>query len=274
MGAARKDKKVSDDRPIGIMDSGVGGLTVARELFRTLPAERFIYFGDTARVPYGGKSAETLLGYGREIISFLLEKGVKAVVVACGTISSNAINTLRSEFDIPLIDVVEPGVAACAAQGPERLGFIATEATVKSGVFTKMLRDASPRTQVFEKACPLFVPMVEEDRSEGSVAKIVAGIYLESLMANRVSALLLGCTHYPLLNGAIVNTMGEVPLINLAEHTAKAAKRILGENGMLRVSDKNGEGTVYVSGDASKFNKYLARILGEGYEALEATPVQ
>ena len=192
--------KIDRDAPVGVFDSGVGGLTVAREIMRNLPSEKIVYFGDTARVPYGSKSKETVIRYSRQIIRFLQEQQVKAIVVACNTASAFALDTVRDEFDIPIIGVIESGAKVAAARTRnKRVGIIGTVGTVGSGIHAQYLKKLDSEITVFGKACPLFVPLVEEGWLHDPVTVEVASRYLKELQDKDVDTLILGCTHYPLL---------------------------------------------------------------------------
>lgn len=214
--------KIDRDAPVGVFDSGVGGLTVAREIMRNLPSEKIVYFGDTARVPYGSKSKETVIRYSRQIIRFLQEQQVKAIVVACNTASAFALDTVRDEFDIPIIGVIESGAkVAAAGHWNKRVGIIGTVGTVGSGIHAQYLKKLDPEITVFGKACPLFVPLVEEGWLHDPVTVEVASRYLKELQDKDVDTLILGCTHYPLIRSTIRQVMGEeVCLVNPAYETA------------------------------------------------------
>lgn len=217
------------EAPIGVFDSGVGGLTVARETMRNLPAEHIVYFGDTARLPYGSKSRETILTYSRQIIRFLKTQQVKAIVAACNTASAFALDEVSKESDLPMLGVVKPG-AQVAAQATVngRIGVIGTEGTVGSHIYRDFIQDIAPGTAVIEKACPLFVPLVEERWIHDSITRQVAQRYLDELKEQQVDTLVLGCTHYPLLRSVIGEVMGEsVTLVNPAYETAQELKRLL-----------------------------------------------
>ena len=192
-----KNKKMA---PIGVFDSGVGGLTVAREISRQLPYENIVYFGDTARVPYGSKSQNTIIRFSEQIIRFLRTKQVKAIVIACNTASALALDAVKDEFDLPIIGVVIPGArAAVEATTNGKVGVVGTEATVQSGMYTKVIQGMNPKIEVIEKACPLFVPLVEEGFKEHIVTKQIIEYYLESMRNTDIDAMILGCAHYPLL---------------------------------------------------------------------------
>lgn len=256
-----------DNRPIGVFDSGVGGLTVVNEIRKIMPHEDVIYLGDTARVPYGAKSRETIINYGREIVRFLTDNQVKAIIIACGTVSSNAYDLLCREFDIPLIDVISPGVQACLDTAPSRVGFIATEATIRSGAFPRLISAQKPGVIVYARACPLFVPLVEEGWIDNAVTQLVAEAYLEDWRAQAIDTLVLGCTHYPLLANVIARITGPACIINMAEYTARAAHRLLTEREMLAGSQTAPNYRFYVSGYADKFNRMAQLILGEAFNA-------
>ena len=222
-----------DQRPIGVFDSGSGGLTAVREIRSILPFENIIYFGDTSRVPYGGRSAEILLRYARQDVHFLRSFDVKALLVACGTVSTNALPVLAAENDIPVLGVVKPScAAAAAATRNKRVGLIATAASVRSGAYERCLAALDGAIQVYVKACPLFVPLVENGRFRPGdpVIETVAREYLEPLRATGIDTLILGCTHYPLLRSLLRKVVGEkVTLVNPAYETSQALRRLLRE---------------------------------------------
>jgi glutamate racemase len=229
------------DAPIGIFDSGLGGLTVLREIHRLLPCENLVYFGDSGRTPYGTKSQETVLRYTLQDVNFLLSKGVKAIVIACNTASACSLDTVRRTFELPVIEVVEPGsVAAVAATKTGRIGVIGTPATIGSEVYKRAIERAAVaagRNDVnyFGVACPLFVSLAEEGWWDNDVARLTARKYLAPLKDAEIDTLVLGCTHYPLLAPAISRVMGRrVTLINSASVVAAAVQRVLRERGLLR----------------------------------------
>jgi glutamate racemase len=219
---------------IGVFDSGMGGLTVVRELMSQLPNESIIYFGDTARVPYGPKSPDTVLRYSREITSFLKGEGVKALVVACNTATAHALPALRREFDMPIVGVIEPGArAAAAVTKSKRVGVIGTAGTIKSRAYEKEIRKLLPDVQVTAQACALFVPLVEEGWLDSEVTRAVARNYLAPIVSAEVDTLVLGCTHYPLMKTVIGNVVGrQVRLIDSAHETARQAGELLRERGL------------------------------------------
>lgn len=263
-----EDKEMKDrcNAPIGIFDSGVGGLTVVREVIRNIPQEKIVYFGDTARVPYGSKSKDTILRYSRQIIRFLRTQEVKAIVVACNTASAYALEEIRQELDIPIIGVVEPGArVACKATRNGRIGVIGTEATVNSGIYTEFIQKKDAHIQVLGKACPLFVPLVEEGWLKDSVTVEVAGRYLRELTDQDIDTLILGCTHYPLLRSTVRMIVGDaVTLVNPAYETARELKELLKREDLERpeaVEDEGERCQFYVSDLAEKFQKFASSIL-------------
>ena len=257
--------KIDRDAPVGVFDSGVGGLTVAREIMRNLPSEKIVYFGDTARVPYGSKSKETVIRYSRQIIRFLQEQQVKAIVVACNTASAFALDTVRDDFDIPIIGVIESGAKVAAARTRnKRVGIIGTVGTVGSGIHAQYLKKLDPGITVFGKACPLFVPLVEEGWLHDPVTVEVASRYLKELQDKDVDTLILGCTHYPLIRSTIRQVMGEeVCLVNPAYETALELGKLLEEQGLSSTGTEQKEFPYrfYVSDLADEFKEFANSIL-------------
>jgi len=251
-----------DNRPIGIFDSGVGGLTVLAKIKEAMPNESVIYFGDTANVPYGGKSPEQLLKYGQDIVSFLRSCDVKAIVMACGSSSSSVYEELLYEnSDLPLVDVIRPGVNACVEMGIKSLGFIATAATVKSGLFAKLLMEQSSNTRLLTQACPMFALMVEAGITGGSVMRWVADAYVGHWQG-KIDGLVFGCTHYPLLKSSLSHVLGgDIRYIDLGIHTAQALKAELINSSGLCNGSETARYEYYVSGDASAFNKTAGYLL-------------
>lgn len=251
--------------PIGVFDSGVGGLTVVREIIRQLPDENIVYFGDTARVPYGSKSKNTIIRFSEQIIRFLKTKQVKAIVIACNTASALALDAVRDEFDVPILGVVIPGArAAVDATTNGKVGVVGTEATVQSGMYTKVIQEMNPEIEVIEKACPLFVPLVEEGFKEHHVTQEVIDYYLDSMKKTDIDAMILGCTHYPLLRSKIRAYMGEkIQIVNPAYETAMDLRKLLKE------MDMENDGTVtetsryefFVSDAAEKFRKFANTVM-------------
>jgi len=224
-----------DRRPIGVFDSGIGGLTAVRELFRQLPNESVVYFGDTARLPYGNKSKETVTRFSLEITSFLVRQNVKCVLVACNTASSHALDALRARYELPVIGVIEPAAKAAAAASPRGLvGVVGTLATVGSGAYLEAMQRLQPQANVIARACPLFVPLVEEGWLDHPVTRLVAEEYLAELRAANLDSLILGCTHYPLLAPLLAELMGPaVRLIDSGAEAARATAQLLAERGQL-----------------------------------------
>ncbi|NUS47901.1 MAG: glutamate racemase [Gemmatimonadaceae bacterium] len=256
--------------PIGIFDSGLGGLTVAHAIMRQLPAESLVYFGDTARVPYGPKSPDTVRRYSHEIAAYLLEQGVKAIVVACNTATAHALPMLERELDVPVIGVVEPGArAAVRASRSGRIGVIATAGTIKSGAYVRAIHAEAPDARVTARACPLFVPLVEEGWINHDATWSVAQEYLGPFVHDEVDTLVLGCTHYPLLKPLIGEIIGrDVRLIDSAEETALDAQRMLAEHSLAATS---GEGTYrfVASDDQQQFLALGQRFFGDTIERVE-----
>ena len=251
--------------PVGVFDSGVGGLTVAREIMRHLPNENLVYFGDTARVPYGSKSKDNIIHYSRQIINFLKTKEVKAIVIACNTASALALDVVREECDIPIIGVVEPGArAALEVTTTNKIGVIGTEATVQSAIYEKIIQRVNPRVSVLAKACPLFVPLVEEGFAKHKVTEDMIDYYLSDLRDADIDTLILGCTHYPLLRSRIRTYMGEkITLVNPAYETAMDLKRLLEKHDMANTGFKGEHAAYafYVSDAADKFKHFANSIL-------------
>ncbi len=248
--------------PIGVFDSGVGGLTVVREIMRQLPSENIVYFGDTARVPYGSKSKQTILKFSRQIVRFLMTKQVKAIVFACNTASALALEDMRDEIDLPVVGVVKPGAKMAVAMSKTKsVGIIATEGTIKSGIYTDYIRQLDADVTVVGKACPLFVPLVEEGLIEDRITDDMVDRYLSELKEYKVDSLVLGCTHYPLLANPIKRYMGkEVTLINPAYETAKELKNILAESGLL-CSEGTPSYEFYVSDGVDKFKSFADKVM-------------
>ena len=229
-----------DTRPIGVFDSGVGGLTVVKQMMKTLPHENIIYFGDTARLPYGTKSKNAVTKFSKQIVRFLLTKDVKAVVIACNTASSNSLEALRQTFEIPIFGVVKSGVKeALRSTKNKRVGIIGTAATIRSKAYERLIAQADDSIQVYAKPCPLFVSLVEEGWTDNAVARLTAENYLKELVAEDIDCLVLGCTHYPLLKKCIGETVGEnINLVDPAKATAKMVKAYLSEKKMLHKKRK------------------------------------
>jgi glutamate racemase len=262
--------------PIGVFDSGVGGLTVVRELIRQLPRESLIYFGDTARVPYGPKSPDTIRNYSREIGGYLLSQGVKAIVVACNTATAHALPSLARELPVPVIGVVEPGArAAVAATRGSGIGVIGTAGTVASGAYERAIHAFAPSVRVVTTACPLFVPLVEEGWLDTEATTLIARQYLAPIVASGVDTLVLGCTHYPLLAPVIAPIVGgAVRLIDSAHATASATRDAINRAGLDRpVTGADASSPpryrFVVSDGADQFLRAGRRFLGSAIEHVE-----
>lgn len=249
---------------IGVFDSGLGGLTVVRELHRQLPGYRLAYFGDTARTPYGGKSKELISQYALEDARFLVSRGARLIVVACNTASALAMDVLRAELKVPVWEVISPTVAAAVKVADGRIGIIGTRATIGSGAYQHHLEIEAPKAKVFAKACPLFVPLVEEGWHRSSAARAVAKTYLHPLKLRRIDTLILGCTHYPFLRPIIAREIGGgVRLIDPARETVAALKRHLEVNPDLAASlERHGDDTYTVSDRTDQFERIASGWLG------------
>lgn len=264
-----KTERLRKDAPIGVFDSGVGGLTVVREIMRQIPNEKIVYFGDTARVPYGSKSKETVTRFSEQIVRFLRTFQVKTIVVACNTASAYALDKLESDIDIPIIGVLKPGArAAMEATGNGRIGVIATEATIGSGMYNKYIEELNPDVTIYGKACPLFCPLIEEGLWEDPVTDEIARRYLTELIDIDIDTLILGCTHYPLIRSTLGRIAGEkVTLVNPAYETARELKEMLGDMGLLN-DEEPGLGSnryqFYVSDKAEKFVRFANSIIKYG----------
>lgn len=257
-----------DNRPIGVFDSGLGGLTCVKEIMKIMPNEDVIYFGDTGRVPYGTRERDTLLKYVRQDIRFLETFDIKMIIIACGTASSAALPWISSEFGTEIIGVVEPAVrAAVKATKNKRIGVLGTSGTIKSGKYPEYIKSICPDAEVFQKACPMFVPLVENGYTDSEVTSIIAREYLEEIKKCNVDTLILGCTHYPLLKSVIGEIMGkEVVLIDSGAAAADFAFEQLKGSDMM--SDKKGSSYKYfVSDSAADFAKlggmFLTRPIDE-----------
>nr|WP_317359912.1 glutamate racemase [uncultured Tyzzerella sp.] len=257
-----------NENPIGIFDSGVGGLTVVKEVINVLPKENIIYFGDTARVPYGSKSKELVYKFSCQIIKFLKEKNVKSIIIACNTVSSNCYEDLKKQFnDIPIIEVLQPGVkSAIQVTKNGKIGVIGTEATIRSGQYEKKLKEALKDAQVYSKSCPLFVPLAEEGFLDDKITLDVATKYLKDLKDYNIDSLILGCTHYPLLKNTIKKVLGDnVNIVDPAFETALKMKKYLLDNNMYNTN--GGDHNFYVSDKNDKFDFICSLILKQNYIA-------
>ena len=265
------NKNNKNDRPIGIFDSGIGGLTVLKEVSRETPFEDIVYFGDTAHVPYGTKSKETVTKFSLDNVGFLQSFDVKMVIVACNTASSLSLDALKEKFSMPIIGVIEPGAKqALETTRNKRVGVIGTKATIGSASYEACLKRLDSSVKVYSQACPLFVPLVEEGWLDGEIAKQVARVYLEPLKSFGIDTLILGCTHYPLLTGVIQKSMGgSVQLINSAEETAKEAKKLLAKNEFSSEKKKKSAALkFYVSDEPEQFRVLGERFLGRPIQSV------
>lgn len=256
-----------DNRPIGVFDSGLGGLTAVREIHRILPHEDIVYFGDTGRVPYGNRSRAIIRQYARQDAAFLLKQGVKAMVAACGTVSSVAGDLLSRELPVPFTGVLEPTVrAALKATKAGRIGVVATEATIRSGAYAQLLKRFAPAVSVYSQSCPLFVPVVESGfmLEHPDITKEIAETYLSGMRACGVDTVILGCTHYPILKPIIGEVVGEaVRLIDSGRETARRCRTLLEEHGLLAQRETPGSCTYYVSDRIDDFSKVAGIFLRE-----------
>lgn len=249
--------------PVGVFDSGVGGLTVAREIMRQLPEENIVYFGDTARVPYGSKSKNNIIRFSRQIIRFLKTKNVKAVVIACNTASALALETVQEEFDIPVIGVIIPGARAAVRETRNgKIGVAGTEGTIRSETYNKVIKSFREDAVVIGQPCPLFVPLVEEGFAKHHITKEVIDIYLSDMKNTDIDTMILGCTHYPLLRSSIIEYFGDaVHIVNPAYETAIDLKNVLEEIGLVNHSGQPATYEFYVSDAAEKFTEFANHIL-------------
>ncbi len=252
-------------QPIGVFDSGIGGLTVVKALIEELPSESIIYFGDTARVPYGTKSKTTIVKFSLENVEFLLRFGVKCIVIACNTSSSWALPTLRKYFKVPIVGVIRPGaLAAVRATRNQRVGVIGTSATILSGAYETAIKRIDPAITVFSQRCPLFVPLVEEGWLNGRICRAVAEKYLEPLKRHRIDTLILGCTHYPLLAPTIRNVLGEdVTLVDSAKQTAIEVRGVLMGTDALAQRNGHPRYRFFVTDEPTHFNRIGHRFLSQ-----------
>jgi glutamate racemase len=261
--------------PIGIFDSGIGGLTVTRAIYERLPHESTIYFGDTARVPYGPKSPETVRRYSLEILHWLLAQGVKAVVIACNTSTAHALRALQEATPVPVLGVIKPGARAATESGSGGpIGVIGTAGTVASDAYGRAIQALAPGVSVLQRACPLFVPLVEEGWFEHPATELVAAEYLRELREARVRSLVLGCTHYPLLKPLLQRVMGpDVRLIDSGQATAGALETILIDRALQAPPDSKAHHRFVVSDDEARFRQVGSRFIGERLEKAEVVPL-
>lgn len=253
------------EKPIGVFDSGIGGLTVVKRLFSTLPKENIVYFGDTARVPYGSKSNSTVIDYSIQNTNFLLSKNVKAVVVACNTASSVAIDDLRKRFDIPVIGMIEPGASMAINETKKgKIGVIGTRATISNKAYSATIKKLNPAIEVFEKACPLFVPLAEEGWTNHKATVEIAEEYLKELREKDIDTLVLGCTHYPILSDVIQKVIGSnVKLIDSGIASSEIVRDELIRIGLETNSAVPGQASFYVSDIPTTFKQVAELFLGQ-----------
>lgn len=272
----KKSKNVhGNNRPIGVFDSGIGGLTVLKEIINMLPKENTIYLGDTARVPYGIRSPETVIKYSFENTKFLFTRDIKLLVIACNTASSISLDAIKDSIAIPVIGVIEPGAkAAVRATRKKRVGIIGTDATITSNAYTNVIRALDERIKVFGFPCPLFVPLVEEGWTDGNIATLVARRYLKNIKKRDIDTLVLGCTHYPLLRTVISKVMGRgVRLIDSAVETSHEIKKTLEAMTIMRKKKERPVREFYVTDSPEKFLKIGERFLGKKIEHIEKIAV-
>ena len=261
------------DRSIGIFDSGVGGLTVLKEIASLLPEENLLYLGDTARVPYGTKSVETVQHYALEAAEFLVDQGVKLLVVACNTASAVALPLLRERFQLPVIGVIEPGARRAAQSRNHRIGVIGTEGTINSNRYSEAIRLLLPDAQISSVACPLFVPLAEEGWAEHEIARLTAIEYLQPLLTANIDTLVLGCTHYPLLRNTLRQVLDDsVTLVDSAEETAKSVQQLFRTEGLSRLK-KGGRSTFFVTDVPARFIRVGEAFLGESLDLVEQVQI-
>jgi len=261
-----RGSKRSDARPIGVFDSGVGGLTVFREIARLLPREPLVYLGDSARVPYGTKSPETIVRYSLQAAEHLIERGIRMLVVACNTATAAALPALQERLSVPVIGVVEPGARAAVLATRGRIGVIATEGTVRSKAYTRAIKEIDARIDVIESAAPLFVSLAEEGWANTHVAREVAEIYLAPLIDEGIDTLVLGCTHYPILRGTIEQVVGDrVTIVDSAETTAVSVAEALGPSKGMDAPSRQ----FLVTDSAERFRRIAGEFLEQEVEHLE-----
>ena len=267
---------MSDPRPIGIFDSGIGGLTVTGAIMHALPAESTVYFGDTARVPYGPKSPEVVRRYSLEILHWLVGQGVKVVTIACNTSTAHALDALKAASPVPVIGVIEPGArAAIKATRSGRIGVIGTAGTIASGAYTRAIQSLRPDAQVESRACPLFVPFIEEGWLDHPALELVARQYLGPMIISGIDTLVLGCTHYPLIKPVLAKILGpNVALIDSAEETARAVAAALAEGGIAHGANGAATHRFAVSDDPQRFMSVGGQFLGERVKGVEVVVLE
>ena len=261
-------KEKIQNKSLGVFDSGIGGLTVVNQIMKTLPRENIVYFGDTARVPYGAKSEKVIIDYAIQITNFLLSKDIKMLVVACNTVTAVALDVLKARFDIPVIGVIEPGAkAAVNSTIVKKVGVIGTITTVKSNAYSKEIKKIDASISVISKACPLFVPLVEEGLIDHQATKIIAAEYLLPLTEKGIDSIVLGCTHYPIIRKIIQSVIGhKIKIIDSAESTAFDIKNVLKDKKILNSLNQSPNYQFYVSDLPQKFDEIGTRFLGKKLE--------
>ncbi len=257
-------KNKDHHQPIGVFDSGLGGLTVVKQLMQELPNEDIVYYGDTARVPYGSKSKESIIRFSFENTEVLLQEKVKMIVIACNTSTSYALVPLQRTYDLPIIGVIQPGAQqAVRTTKSYRVGIIATSATINSQAYTKAVLDFSPTAKVFSQACPLFVPLVEQGWLNNDITEQIAEKYLTSLTKNKIDTLILGCTHYPLLKTVIQKVLGKsVTLIDSAQAVTREVKEVLASRGSFATHKRRGKYKFLITDKPQDFKKIAEKFLG------------
>lgn len=267
--------KNNNGKYIGIFDSGIGGLTVVKEVKKLLPHENIVYLGDTARVPYGIKSERTIIKYAESNVNFLLSKGIKILIVACNTASAHAVKRLKQKLDIPVIGVIEPGASrAAAVTRNKKIGIIGTPSTINSGAYTKVLMKINPDLEITAKPCPLFVPLAEEGWHNNEIAILAAQKYLYEFKQIGVDTLILGCTHYPLLKQTIENVMGsDVYLVDSAEESAIKAKYTIEKLDLARTNKERNENRYFLTDTAETFISVASKFLGDDLSNIEVVDI-
>ena len=263
-------KQIKNNQPIGVFDSGLGGLTVVKQIVKCLPHENIVYFGDTARVPYGTKSKASIVRFSKENTKILLKHKVKAVVVACNSSSAYALKEIKKIFKGPVIGVIEPGASgAIDKTNNERIGVIATSATVASKAYPQAIKKKNNRIKVYQQACPLFVPIIEEGWSNKPVTKTVAREYLKGLKKQKVDTLILGCTHYPLIKNILAKVDSKIKLIDSAQMVARSLKENLIGNNLLSTSKRKGKQVFLVSDKPQDFKRIAKGFLGQEIKSIK-----
>lgn len=268
-------KNSANNNSIGIFDSGIGGLTVVKEVIKMLPSEDIVYLGDTARVPYGTKSSNTVIKYAESNARFLISAGIKILVIACNTASAYSLETLRANFDVPVTGVIEPGAKkAVESTQTGTIGVIGTPSTIKSGAYIREIHKLDSKIEVVSRACPLFVPLAEEGWIEGEIALAVAEKYLGDFRSGAADTLILGCTHYPLLKNTIRKVLGDkIVLVDSAEETAAGIHKTLTEKAILSMKTVKPVRRFYLTDNSESFINTANRFLGKDIEDLKLVDI-